>query len=351
MRRFESYRPSQGECFSWFESIALQQVAFSVGSERKEGWMHGAEIKVFAGNADPELSQKISDSIGIPLGKLVVSRFPDGEIRVRILENVRGRDVFVIQPTVPSPNENLMELLLLIDALKRASAWRVTAVVPCYAYARQDRKDLPRVPISAKLVANLLMAAGADRLLTIDLHAGQIQGFFDIPVDNLNAFPVFRDYIKEIQLDNPIIVSPDVGAMKLASLFCTKLNLPLATVDKRRVGEYEVEATTVIGDVKGRKVILVDDIVSTAGTLTEAARILKANGAEEIWAFVVHGILVEPAIERIKNALIERLVITDSVQNQLDDPNAKIAVLSVAELLGKAIMCIHKDESVSSLFT
>ncbi len=312
--------------------------------------MRGAEIKIFAGNADPQLSKKISDSIDIPLGELVVSRFPDGEIRVRILENVRGRDVFVIQPTVPNPNENIMELLLLIDALKRASATRVTAVVPCYAYSRQDRKDLPRVPISAKLVANLLVAAGADRLLTIDLHAGQIQGFFDIPVDNLNAFPVFRDYVEEIHLDNPIIVSPDVGAMKLASLFCTKLNLPLATVDKRRVGEYEVEATTVIGDVKGKKVILVDDIVSTAGTLSEAARVLKESGAEEIWAFVVHGILVGPALERIKKAPIERMVITDSVRNELDDEDAKISVLSVAELLGKAILCIHRNESVSSLF-
>ena len=312
--------------------------------------MHG-EIKIFAGNANPELCQKISDSIGIPLGKLVVSRFPDGEIRVRILENVRGRDVFVIQPTVPDPNENLMELLLLIDALKRASAQRVTPVVPCYGYSRQDRKDLPRVPISAKLVANLLVAAGADRLLTIDLHAGQIQGFFDIPVDNLNAFPVFRDYVKEVQLDNPIIVSPDVGAMKLASLFCTKLDLPLATVDKRRVGEYEVEATTVIGDVKGRKVILVDDIVTTAGTLTEAARIVREEGAEEIWAFVVHGILVGPAIERIKESPIERLIITDSVRIQVDDPDFKLTVLSVAELLGKAIMRIHRDESVSSLFS
>jgi ribose-phosphate pyrophosphokinase len=312
--------------------------------------MYGAEIKIFAGNADPKLSHRISDSIGIPLGELVVSRFPDGEIRVRVLENVRGRDVFVIQPTVPNPNENIMELLLLIDAVKRASARRVTAVVPCYAYARQDRKDLPRVPISAKLVANLLVAAGADRLLTIDLHAGQIQGFFDIPVDNLNAFPVFREYVKETHLDNPIIVSPDVGAMKLASLFCTKLNLPLATVDKRRVGEYEVEATTVIGDVKDKKVILVDDIVSTAGTLTEAAKILKEHGAKEIWAFVVHGILVDPALKRIKSAPIERLVITDSVHNHIDDPNAKITVLSVAPLLGKAIMCIHKNESLSSLF-
>lgn len=312
--------------------------------------MHG-ELKVFAGNANPELCRKISESIGVPLGKRVLSRFPDGEIHVRILENVRGRDVFVIQPTVPSPNESLMELLLLIDALKRASAQRVTAVVPCYGYARQDRKDLPRVPISAKLVANLLTAAGTDRLLTIDLHAGQIQGFFDIPVDNLNAFPVFREYVRELRLDNPTIVSPDVGAMKLASLFSTRLNLPLATVDKRRVGDYEVEATTVIGDVEGKKVILVDDIVTTAGTLTEAARILREHGAEETWAFVIHGILVGPAVERIKNSPIERLVTTDSARTEVNDPDLKLTVLSVAELLGKAITRIHNDESVSSLFS
>jgi len=312
--------------------------------------MHG-EPKVFAGNANPELSRRISESIGVPLGSRVLSRFPDGEIHVRILENVRGRDVFVIQSTVPDPNEKLMELLLLIDALKRASAERVTAVVPCYGYARQDRKDLPRVPISAKLVANLLTAAGADRLLTIDLHAGQIQGFFDIPVDNLNAFPVFREYVGKVQLDTPTIVSPDVGAMKLASLFCTKLGLPLATVDKRRVGDYEVEATTVIGDVKRKKVILVDDIVSTAGTLTEAARILRQEGAEEIWAFVVHGILIGPAVERIKNSPIERFVTTDSVGIEVEDADLKLTVLSVAELLGKAMMYIHNNESVSSLFS
>ncbi|NQT83925.1 ribose-phosphate pyrophosphokinase [bacterium] len=309
------------------------------------------ELKVFAGNANPELCQRISKSIELPLGKRVLSRFPDGEIHVRILENVRGRDVFVIQPTVPNPNESLMELLLLIDALKRASAERVTAVIPCYGYARQDRKDLPRVPISAKLVANLLVAAGADRLLTIDLHAGQIQGFFDIPVDNLYAFPVFQEYVQEVHLDNPTIVSPDVGAMKLASLFCTKLNLPLATVDKRRVGDYEVEATTVIGDVKGKKVILIDDIVSTAGSLTEAAKILRKKGAEEIWAFAVHGLLVGPAIDRIRNSPIQRLVTTDSVRTEIDDRTFELTVLSVAELLGKAIMCIHKNESVSSLFS
>lgn len=314
--------------------------------------MHGGAIRIFAGNGDPELSQRISESIGVPLGNLMVSRFPDGEIRVKILENVRGRDVFVIQPTVPNPNENIMELLLLIDALKRASAWRVTAVVPCYAYARQDRKDLPRVPISAKLVANLLTAAGTDRLLTMDLHAGQIQGFFDIPVDNLNAFPVFREYVQAMRLDNAVIVSPDVGAMKMASLFSTKLDLPLATVDKRRVGDYEVEATTVIGDVRGKKVILVDDIVSTAGSLTEAARILKEHGAGEIWAFVVHGILVPPAIERINKSPIERLVITDSVRSAISDSSElKVTRLSVAGLLGEAIMRIHRDESVSSLFS
>jgi ribose-phosphate pyrophosphokinase len=312
--------------------------------------MHG-EIKLFAGNANPTLCQRISKSIGVPLGEMVLSRFPDGEIQVKILENVRGRDAFVVQPTVPNPNENIMELLLLIDALKRASAQRVTAVIPCYGYARQDRKDLPRVPISAKLVANLLTAAGANRVLTIDLHAGQIQGFFDIPVDNLNAFPVFKKYLNELQLENPTIVSPDVGAMKLASLFSTKLNLPLATVDKRRVGEYEVKATTVIGDVKGKKVILVDDIASTAGTLAEAARVLDEQGAREIWAFVIHGIFVGPAVERIRKSPIQKLVTTDSVQIEVDDSGFDMTILSVADLLGKAIMCIHKDESISSLFS
>jgi ribose-phosphate pyrophosphokinase len=314
--------------------------------------MKDRELKIFSGNANLELAEKISEYIGIPLGKVQISRFPDNEILVKIREDVRGRDVFVIQSTVGQPNERLMEMLIMIDAFKRASADRITAVIPCYGYARQDRKDQPRVPITAKLVANLITAAGANRVLTVDLHADQIQGFFDIPVDNLYAFPVFVDYLRKMTLENStVVVSPDVGGLKLATLYSAKMNTTFATVDKRRMNDSSVEATSVIGDVKDKNVIIVDDICSTASSIVEACRVLKNNGAKDIYCCVSHGILVGPAIERIEKSPIKKFLITDTVPGIKELPKCStIEVLSVASLLGKAIMRIHRNESVSSLF-
>jgi len=310
------------------------------------------EIKLFSGQANTELAEKISRRINVPLGQMEISHFPDGEVFVRILENVRGWDVFLVQPTVPDPNESLMELLVMIDAFRRASAERITAVIPCYAYARQDRKDQPRVPISAKLVANLIAAAGANRVLTVDLHAGQIQGFFDIPLDNLYAFPVFGDYICTMKLKDPVVVSPDVGGIKHAASFSSRLKLPLAAVDKRRINDLEVEATGIIGHVKGCDVVLVDDMVTTAGSLAEAARVVKEFGARDIYACATHGILVGPAMERLERSQIKQLVLTDTVRPNGCDEKSSFDVkrLSVADLLGQAIVRIHRSESVSSLF-
>ncbi len=310
------------------------------------------EIKLFTGRANLGLAERISRRINVPLGQLEISRFPDGEVFVRILENVRGWDVFLHQPTVPEPNESLMELLVMIDAFRRASAERITAVIPCYGYARQDRKDQPRVPISAKLVANLIVAAGANRVLTVDLHAGQIQGFFDIPLDNLYAFPVFSDYVRSLKLKDPVIVSPDVGGIKVAAAYSSSLKLPLAAVDKRRLSDLEVEATGVIGDVKGCDIVLVDDMVTTAGSLTEAARIVKEFGARDVYACVTHGILVGPAMERLEASPIKQLVITDTVRSNGCEERSSFDVkrLTVSDLLGQAIIRIHRNESVSSLF-
>ncbi len=310
------------------------------------------EIKLFTGRANLGLAERISRRINVPLGQLEISRFPDGEVFVRILENVRGWDVFLHQPTVPEPNESLMELLVMIDAFRRASAERITAVIPCYGYARQDRKDQPRVPISAKLVANLIVAAGADRVLTVDLHAGQIQGFFDIPLDNLYAFPVFSDYVRSLKLKDPVIVSPDVGGIKVAAAYSSNLRLPLAAVDKRRLSDLEVEATGIIGDVKGCDVVLVDDMVTTAGSLAEAARIVKEFGARDVFACVTHGILVGPAMERLEASPIKQLVITDTVRSNECEERSSFDVkrLTVSDLLGQAIIRIHRNESVSSLF-
>jgi ribose-phosphate pyrophosphokinase len=310
------------------------------------------EIKLFTGRANVELAEKISRRINIPLGQIEISRFPDGEVFVRILENVRGWDVFLIQPTVPDPNESLMELLVMIDAFRRASAERITAVIPCYAYARQDRKDQPRVPISAKLVANLIAAAGVDRVLTVDLHAGQVQGFFDIPLDNLYAFPVFSDYVCTLNLRDPVVVSPDVGGIKLAASFSSRLKLPLAAVDKRRLSDLEVEATGIIGNVKGCDVVLVDDMVTTAGSLAEASRIVKEFGARDVYACATHGILVGPAMERLEKSQIKQLIITDTVRSNGIEKQSHFDVkrLTVSDLLGQAIIRIHRNESVSSLF-
>lgn len=306
-------------------------------------------MKVFSGNANPPLSAKIAEYLGVPMGRSEITRFPDGEISVRILETVRGEDVFVVQPTCNPPNENLMELLIMIDAMRRASAARITAVIPFYGYGRQDRKDQPRVPITAKLVANLLVAAGTNRLLTMDLHAQQIQGFFDIPVDHLYASPVFVRYIREKQLDNLVIVSPDTGGLKVAHAYSQMLNAGLALVAKERKGPSEVHAFTMVGDVQGCTAVIVDDLATTAGTLSQAAMFLKQHGAGEIYAVVSHAVIMDVGVERLIKAPIRELVVTDSVPFS-PPADLKTTVLSVAGLLGEAILRIHNDQSVSTLF-
>lgn len=309
-------------------------------------------LKVFSGNANPDLAKRIANFLGVPLGKADVTRFPEGEIFVKVGENVRGCDVFVVQSISPPPNDNLMELLIMIDAMRRASAERVTAVIPYYGYARQDRKDQPRVSITAKLVANLITAAGADRLLTMDLHADQIQGFFDIPVDHLYAAPVFIDYVKELNLKNLTIVSPDTGGIKSARAVAQRLNASLAAIDKRRVTGKDIQVMNIMGDVEGCDLVIVDDIVSTAGSLTEAIKALRANGANSIYAAITHPILAGPAIERIEGSPLTELIVSDSIPltEQAVASKVSIKVLTVAQLLGEAIKRIHKNESVSSLF-
>lgn len=307
-------------------------------------------MKIFTGTANPKLAQSIADSLGIPLGRAMVERFPDGETAVKILENVRGRDVFIVQPTCHPPNENLMELLIMVDALRRASAARITAVMPFYGYARQDRKDQPRVPITAKLVANLLVAAGTNRLLTMDLHAQQLQGFFDIPVDHLYASPVIAKYLIEKKLTKLVVVSPDTGGLKMAHAYSEMLGAGLAIVAKQRKGPSEVEALTMVGDVYGCNCVLVDDLATTAGTLTTAARILKENGAEKIYAAISHAVLTDVGVERLKNSQISELVVTDTVPMRANTNGFPVTVLSVAGLLGEAIMRIHDNQSISSLF-
>lgn len=311
--------------------------------------MFNREKKILSGTAHPELAAKIAQSVGLPVSDAVVSSFPDGETRVKINENIRGRDVFIVQPTCPPTNQNLMELLILIDAARRASAYRITAVIPYFGYARQDRKDQPRVPITAKLVANLLVAAGTDRVLTLDLHAQQIQGFFDIPVDHLYAAPVLIRYLRQKKLGNLVIVSPDVGGLKLASAYADALSASLAIVAKRRLSPTETEATHVIGDVEGKNVLLVDDLTETAGTLTSAAALLKEKGARDIYAGVSHAVFTEIAHERLHNSCIQELITTDSTPIQLHN-DSRITVLSIAELLGEGIQRIYSNESVSSLF-
>lgn len=309
-------------------------------------------IKLITGNANPELAKKVSDYLQIPLTEALVTSFSDGEIMVQIKENVRGSDAFVIQPTCSPVNNNIMELLLIIDALKRASARRITAVIPYYGYARQDRKVQPRVPISAKLVANLISIAGANRVLTVDLHAGQIQGFFDIPVDNLYAAPVILDYLrKNSVLENIIVVSPDAGGTERARLFAKKLDAPLAIVDKRRDAPNQSKAMHVIGDVKGKDAILIDDMIDTAGTITNAAKALIDNGARRVFAAATHGVLSGPAIERLNESVIEKVIITDTIPC-LDKKEKcpKLEILTVAHLLGEAIKRINEETSICSLF-
>ncbi len=306
-------------------------------------------MKIFSGTANEPLARAICKSIGIELGRCDITPFPDGETFVKIKDNVRGEDVFIIQPTSPPTNHNLMELFIMIDALRRASAKRITAVMPFYGYARQDRKDQPRVPITAKLVANLLVAAGANRLLTMDLHAQQIQGFFDIPVDHLYAAPVMYEYLRRKKLADLVVVSPDIGGLKMAHAYSQTLGVGLAIVAKRRKSATEVESMAVIGDIKGKNILLVDDLTETAGTLTHAAALLKKKGARNILACVSHAILSDVGIERLRQSDIDELITTDTVQRPQID-GVKIVTLSVAGLLGEAIKRIHSNESVNSLF-
>jgi ribose-phosphate pyrophosphokinase len=307
------------------------------------------ELKVFSGSANRELAQRICDYLGVPLGQATISSFPDGETYVKIDENIRGRDVFMIQPTCPPTNEHLMELLIMVDAARRASADRITAVIPFFGYARQDRKDQPRVPITAKLVANLLVAAGVSRVLTMDLHAQQVQGFFDIPVDHLYSMPVLIKYLRQKLTGKTVVVSPDIGGLKMASAYSQALGASLAIVAKQRKSATETEALYLIGDVEGCDVLLVDDLTETAGTLTSAASILKKHGALRIYAGVSHAVLVDVAITRLQNSKIEELITTNSTPVRPVEGFAT-TVLCVSELLGEGIKRIHGDESVSSLF-
>ena len=308
-------------------------------------------LKLFGGNSNPELTAKICQHLQILQGKAVVQTFSDGEIMVEIGENVRGRDVFVMQSTCSPVNQNLMELLVLMDALKRASAWRITAVLPYYGYARQDTKVLPRVPISAKLVADLITVAGGHRVICLDLHANQIQGFFDIPVDNLFAAPVLLEYIRQYFNSDLVIVSPDAGGVERARAFAKRLNASLAIIDKRRDEDQKVKAMHIIGEVEGKAAIILDDMVDTGGTLTEAAKALAENGALSINACCTHAVLSGNAIGRIEESAIENLIVTDSIPLQPETKGCKkIKVLTVANLLGEAIKRSHLNDSVSSLF-
>ncbi|BDV41790.1 ribose-phosphate pyrophosphokinase [Geotalea uraniireducens] len=310
------------------------------------------KIKVFSGNSNHELAEKICHNLSLPLGQAKVKTFSDGEVMVEISENVRGRDVYVVQSTCAPTNNNLMELLIMMDALKRASASTITAVIPYYGYARQDRKVAPRTPITSKLVADLITTAGADRVVTVDLHAGQIQGFFNIPVDNLYAAPVILENLKQRFPENNIVmVSPDAGGTERARAFAKRLGCTLAVIDKRRTGPNVAEVMHLIGDVKDKTAIILDDMIDTAGTLTQAARALKEHGAKTIYACATHGVLSGPAIDRINESEIEAVVVTDTVPlGEKADRTSKVKVLTVANLLAEAIRRIHDDESVSSLF-
>jgi len=309
------------------------------------------KLAVFSGNAHPELAKNICRYLKIKLSDVLVGRFSEGEIRLKINENVRGKDVFVVQPTCPPPNDNLMELLIMLDALRRSSAQRITAVMPYFGYARQDRKDQPRVPITAKLVANLLTTAGANRILTMDLHAGQIQGFFDIPVDHLFAVGVFIDYFSKLKLKDLVVVSPDVGGIKMARAYAKRLNAGLAIIDKRRESPEKTEAVHILGQVEGKNAIIVDDLIATGSSLIEAVEALKKAKVKAIFAAISHGVLSDPALGRLDKCKdLRELLITDSIPLTNHRKHPRLKVLSVANLLGEAIKRIHNEESVSSLF-
>lgn len=308
-------------------------------------------IKIFSGNSNPKLAHAIADFLDLPMGKVEVKKFSDGEISVEIQENVRGMDIFLIQPTCPPTNENLMELLIMIDALKRSSADRITAVIPYFGYARQDRKVAPRTPISAKLVSDLLTSAGTNRLLSMDLHAGQIQGFFNIPVDNLFAMPVMLKYIQENLNNDLVVVAPDAGGAERARAYAKRLAAPMALIDKRRIRANEAQAMHVVGEVKGKRAIIIDDIIDTAGTLTEASSALLKNGAKEVFACGVHAVLSGPALERINGSEIKQVIVSDTIPTERAVERCpKLKVLTVAPLLGEAIRRIYHSDSVSSLF-
>jgi ribose-phosphate pyrophosphokinase len=317
----------------------------SIGSR-----LPNAELKVFCGNANPELAREICTHLGLALGEAKLTTFSDGELYFQILENVRGKDVFVIQPTCPPVNNNMMELLVMLDAFKRSSAARITAVIPYYGYARQDRKDKPRVPISSKLVADLLTAAGANRILTMDLHAGQIQGFFNIPVDHLFAAPVLIDYIRKLKIPDLTLVSPDAGGVERTRAFAKRLNADLAVVDKRRMSPNHAEVMHVIGQVGGRNVLIVDDMVDTAGTLVNTVSAIKKKKANRILACATHAVLSGPAIERLREAPLDEIILTNTVSIDKSKVLPNMTVLSVAGLLAEAVGSIHEETSVSDLF-
>ena len=309
------------------------------------------QLKIFTCNSNIPLAEEICDFLGVPLGAAEVTKFPNGESFVKINENIRGRDVFVIQSICYPPNQHLMELLIFMDAAKRASANRITAVIPFFGYARQDRKDQPRVPITSKLVANLLVTAGANRILTMDLHAQQIVGFFDVPVDHLYASPVFYDYLlSHTDTQNTVVISPDVGSMKMAAAYANILGCPFGVVAKKRIDAANVEAESVVGDVEGKEVLIVDDMTETAGTLTAAAKIVLDHGATKVRACVSHGVLNEYAYERLKGGLLDELITTNSTPVDAGDSGVPVTVISIAELFGEAILRTHRMESVSSLF-
>ena len=306
-------------------------------------------IVLMSGTANPALSDEVSAELGVPLANAHVGRFPDGEVDIKVHDDIRGGDVFVLQPTCPPVNENWIELLLLIDTLRRASAGRITAVMPYYGYARKDRKDEGRVPISAKVVANTLVGAGADRLLTLDMHAAQIQGFYDIPVDHLYAKPVLMEAVQKLEIESPVVVSPDVGGIKMARSWAKVLGADLAIVDKRRISGSEIAVEHMIGEVEGRNVIIVDDMISTGGSISEAARVVRDNGAKQIVIAVSHAVFCGPAVERLDACPADKILATNTIPTSSPAPK-NLEVVSVAGLLAQAIHNIHACESVSSLF-
>lgn len=309
----------------------------------------GNHLQIFAGNANRDLAQKIAEYLQVPMGRAAVTTFPDGETFVKFEDNIRGNDVFIIQPTCPPTNQNLMELLIMVDAARRASAFRITAVLPFFGYARQDRKDQPRVPITAKLVANLLVAAGVNRVLAMDLHAQQIQGFFDIPVDHLFCAPIFYLYITDKKIPDLVVVTPDIGGMKMAAAYSQMFNSGLAIVSKKRLNATETQSTHLIGDVAGKNVLLVDDITETAGTICSAVEILKKHQAKDIYVGIPHAVLGPIGKDRLAQSGIKELITTNTTP-QLSVPGVSTKVLCVAPLLAQAILRIHEGESVSSLF-